>query len=105
MSISIPSHGEMIIRRPNGAIETVRAPILSSAQVAKATADTRKAGRGEILSYTIINRDVAEPTPTAAEIASDVHHAQRRAIERASASGERNEAITRRDNTPMHKGD
>lgn len=102
--ISIPSHGEITILRPNGEIETIRCPIMSDKQVEASKTATAKAGRGEILGYRVINKDVAEPMPSAAEIASDTHVAYRRAIERASAAGERNEAVTRPDNTPTHKG-
>ena len=104
-TISIPSHGEMTVRRPNGEIEIVRTPIMSAKHVEASKIATAKAGRGEILSYIVINKDIAEPMPTAADLASDAHVASRRAIERASATGERNESVSRTDRTPYQKGD
>lgn len=106
-TIEIHSHLEIDVRRTNGQVETV---ILKRSEFSprehKACVDnTKNAGRGDVIAVRSIKKLVPDYVPTAAEIASDVYHAQRKSIERMGAGGEVDETTARADNTPAHKSD
>jgi len=79
---TITTHAELTIKRPDGIVETVRAkhtPMTDKllAMYRKATAD---AGRGEVLSYTNVTKEVETPAEwdrlAAAEREYDAHQAR-----------------------------
>ncbi len=78
--LTVASHVEVTIRRPNGVIETVKVPNsreFGPRDFALCQANTAKAGRGDVLSYTNVTKQIAEPTEyarlAADERAYDAH--------------------------------
>jgi hypothetical protein len=71
--VKIPSHVMLTIKRPDGSIEVVKysnATEISSGLFDKIKAATKKAGKGDVLSYENIKKDAAY-TMTAADLATD----------------------------------
>lgn len=111
---SAPSHVELTIRRPSGVMETVTFPhqkqISKStfAQIVKATKD---AGRGDVLSYTNVTREVAIAPEAIAEMqamsdAENRYNKEHRAVYAAmDAYHEGHRDDDRMDNTPYTKED
>lgn len=107
-TVKVPSHVEVDVRRPNGVVETITIPgrtRLIERQFAEMVVATRKAGRGEVLAYRNVEKDVPAPQPTAGDLAEMEYRRRTAAIYAASAGGERDETADRADNTPSHKGD
>lgn len=107
-TVKVPSHVEVDVRRPNGDVETITIPgrtRLIEREFSAMVKATREAGRGEVLAYRNIDRDVPAPQPTAADLAEEKYRRDTAAIYAASAAGERDETEDRADNTPSHKRD
>ena len=84
--ITIADHVEITVRRPDGSVETVTHPTLHSmtdAFFAALVAGTRAAGRGDVLSYRNVTREIAGVQPSSSE-----------RMERAMAYGESDECST-----------
>lgn len=104
--LTVPSHLELTIRRPNGAVETIRHPQwkqISDSDFGKIKAATLAAGRGEVLSYANVTMQVEEPAEWAElQAAEDRYNAGRDAVYRAMDAKDDGDG---RDNTPSHKSD
>ena len=96
-TISIPSHCMVTIRRPNGEIETMNYTAATKGQVVEMSPKTmefvnglmEKAGRGRIVDYENVSKEVPRPEKSKADIAYDKMIDERIAVMRASAGGER----------------
>lgn len=106
-TIEIHSHLEIDVIRPSGETETVilnRAPF-SPREHQACVANTKNAGKGDVIAVRSIKKTVPAYIPTAGEIAEAKYHAQRAAIEAMSAGGEVDETTDHGDNTPANKSD
>lgn len=101
-TLKMASHVELTIRRPDGNIEVVRHPKFAAINdqiFAQLVSATKAAGRGDILSYANITKDVEETDVVlaqrlageAADHAYDAYKAGHDAIARMSAGGEKGE--------------
>lgn len=95
LTLTIPSHVELTVRRPNGDTEVIRHPSLTSINdkvFAQIAASTKAAGRGEVLSYSNVTKQVEESDEMYAQRlageAADRATASTRNIERMMARGE-----------------
>lgn len=74
ITVKVSDGCEVVIRRPNGELETVQNPAgcreMNPALFARMKAATKAAGRGELVSYKNKQKD-AEYTVTAADAAVD----------------------------------
>lgn len=102
--LTVHSHSELTIRRPNGAIEVARHPAeLNNALFARIQSATKAAGCGDVLSYTLKTQPVPEPAGYAAGVAADrAYEAGRSAIYRAMDASNETDAA---DNTCAHPAD
>lgn len=115
--IDIPSHVEIDVRRPDGSVETVRPmnPVtgvefrfLRDKDFAAMAAATKAAGRGDLLTYRNVTRQVPAAQPTAADLAEEDYIRRTNRIYAASAGGEAHDRIGGRpdiDRTPAHPRD
>lgn len=105
-TITIKCGVNLTIRRPNGITETVkmdRFGTLTPALFARIKAETKKAGRGDVLSWEQLTRE--EPMPEAwaqAAAAERQYNAGRAAVYRAMDARAETDAV---DNTPAHPSD
>lgn len=107
-TVKVPSHVEVDVRRQNGIVETITIPgrtRLIEREFAAMVKATREAGRGEVLAYRNIEKDVPAPQPTAADLVEEKYRRDTAAIYRASAGGEPCDDGEFVDNTPAHKRD
>lgn len=104
--LTVPSHLELTILRPNGVTETIRHPQwkqISDSDFGKIRSATRAAGRGEVLSYSNVTMQVEEPAEWAAlQAADDLYNAGNRAVYRAMDAKQDAEYA---DRTPSTKSD
>lgn len=104
--ITVPSHLEIDIRRPNGVIETVKPAgrtTLTPAQFAETKRATAAAGRGEVLCFRAVTKQIEAPAEWAAlDAAERAYDASTKAIYRAMDAEYEGPA---EDRTPAHKGD
>ena len=113
MTHTTPSHVELTVRRPNGTVEVVRADklgeFINDKVFASVVAQTKAAGRGDVLSYTNVTAthtetDAQYATRLAGEKRDAEIQADRRAA-RAYGCGERDETNERTSRAPSHKAD
>lgn len=108
-TVTIPSHCMVTVRRPDGTVETIRHPKITT-MIPKLWAEMKKAmaaaGRGECISYENVTKTVAAIQPTQAELERDRYERERDTIYRASAGGEPVDTDHDGwDNTPHNKPD
>lgn len=102
-AIEIADHTVMSVRRPNGDIEQVRKDGgMSDAAFAKIKAATKAAGRGDLLSYTVIMRTTVVAGYAAAVTAERADDASKAAIYRAMGAEVETDPV---DRTPAHPTD
>lgn len=115
-TVNIPSHVIVTIKRPNGAVEQMdytaatkgQARTMTQKMVVTINKAMAAAGRGEIIAFENILKEVAAAKPTAADIAEEAYIRQTNAVYRMAAGGERCDqvsGIADGDNTPAHKLD
>ena len=115
-TVKIPSHVIVTIKRPNGAVEQMDYTAATKRQVRTMTQKMvvtinkamAAAGRGEIIAFENILKEVAAAKPTAADLAKEAYIRQTNAVYRMSAGGERCDQISGiadGDATPAHKLD
>lgn len=115
-TVKIPSHVMVTVKRPNGSIEQMDYTAATKGQVRTMTqkllATVNKAmaaaGRGQVIAFENITKEVDAPKPTAADIAEERYIKSHNAILRASAGGEpcdQINGIADGDNTPANKLD
>lgn len=90
-TVTIPSHCMVTVRRPNGDVETIRHPKITT-MTPKLWNEIKMAmvaaNRGECLSYENVTKTVQAIQPTKAELERDQYERERDAIYNASAAGE-----------------
>lgn len=103
--LTVPSHVEIDVRRPSGLVETVtvtNSKTWSASDFSRSKDATAKAGRGELLAYRNVTKQIEAPAEyalmSAAEKAWDD---SRKAIYRAMDA----DYETDSDNTPATKED
>ncbi len=110
-TLTVPSHYELTIRRPNGVIETVPGPAAAGrsidermfARIKQATAD---GGKGEVLSYANMTKEIErDPRHIAAAAAERAYNAGHNAVANMASMGERDETRQRVSRAPAHKAD
>ena len=103
---TVPSHLEITVRRPNGTVETIVHPQwkqINDRDFAKLVAGTKAAGRGEVLSYRNVTKEIAEPAKYARLAAAEkADNARRAAVYRAMDAADEAPAA---DRTPYTQGD
>lgn len=114
ITVSVPSHVELTIRRPNGGIEIVNGPAhirsITTRQFADIQAAYSRSGKGEALSYANITKEVTESDE---DYASRIHGQAMDALSESSrkiaegmAYGERDESASHGSRSePTHKSD
>ena len=112
MTYTTPSHVELTVRRPNGNVEVVsndKLTQINDRTFAQIVAQTKAAGRGDVLSYTNVSKNVVETDAQyAARLAGEKRDAEINADRNAASAygcGERDETSERTSRAPSHKAD
>lgn len=104
--LTVPSHLEIDIRRPNGVVETVRPAgrtTMSPPELAATKEATAKAGRGEVLAFRAVTKQIEEPAEYARLSAAErAYDASTAAVYRAMDARAETQAV---DGTPAHQSD
>jgi|GEM_PF-3102599 len=112
MTHTTPSHVDLTVRRPNGNVEVVRNDKLiqiNDRTFAQIVAQTKAAGRGDVLGYTNVTAthtetDAQYATRIAGEKSDAAIRADRNAV-RAYGCGETDQTGERTSRAPSHKAD
>lgn len=106
MIVTVPSHLEITIRRPNGTVETVTHPkfkTITDKDFDAMKAAMKAAGRGECVSYRNVTKQVETPAEWDRLAAAErAYHGSTAAVYRAMDARAETQAI---DRTPAHKSD
>jgi len=108
IKVQIPMKSLITIKRPNGDLEVVTAPgtkTLNDRLFSRIAEATKRAGRGECISYRNITETKYVDGPTKAEQESDKYHKELKADYRRDAFGEDFGGEELADNTPSTKND
>jgi len=105
-TLTVPSHVEITVRRPDGQVETVQVPNSrewSQRDFAGCKQATANAGRGEVLSYRNVTEQVEQPTEYAALDKAERNYDDHvRSVYRAMDADYEGPAA---DRTPAHPSD